>query len=32
MIIEYVGEVIRSAMRDRREHFYESKVSPVMVT
>ena len=27
MIIEYAGEVIRSAMTDRREHFYESKVS-----
>lgn len=27
MIIEYAGEVIRSAMTDRREHYYESKVS-----
>ena len=27
MIIEYTGEVIRSGLTDKREKYYESKVS-----
>lgn len=29
MVIEYAGEVIRSALTDKREQYYESKVSGV---
>lgn len=31
MVIEYAGNVIRSIQTDKREKYYDSKVSPTLV-